>query len=179
MRVHIMHSVSHHHMHRHVYACACMMGIAPTHLCATTRMGYPPIHIGTYTYVCPLCTHSMGCPPTTRVPTRTYHCVYTYVYMWVPVIPTHAMGLVCAWVLRGAPMRYLRGGSLLHVRRVAPPPPFALRYYGCVSARLCGAVGRPRGAPMPLRGVLSHSESLRGLQWAPVAPGGSEALRMA
>ena len=77
----------------------------PMPMCRT-RMGYPPIHIGTYTYVYPCTYTACGYPPSHCVPTRTYHCVYTYTYMQVPVVPTHAQGLVCAWVLRGVPMRW-------------------------------------------------------------------------
>lgn len=77
------------------------MDITPCLPMCHTHVGYPPIHIGTYTYVCPPRTHSVGYRPTTHVPTRTYHCVYTYVYMQVPVLPTHAIGLVRARVLRG------------------------------------------------------------------------------
>lgn len=106
----------------HAYACACMMGITPTHPCAVP-MGVPT-HTHRYIHVCmSRYVHSVGYPPTTHVPTRTYHCVYTYVYMQVPVLPTHAMVLVCAWAsTRGCLCGARCGGPRLLLRRVAPLP---------------------------------------------------------
>ena len=54
--------------------------------------------------------------PTTGVPTRTYHCVYTYAYMQVPVLPTHARGLV-----RGGYYEGYLCGALLRIAVAAPP----------------------------------------------------------
>ena len=104
-----------------------MMGITPTHLMPMsmchTHMGYPPIHIGTYTYVCPGTYTVRGYPPPHGVPTRTYHYAYTPVYMQVPVLPTHVKGLVRGGVLRGGTYAVVRCGFGLRLSRVASPHP--------------------------------------------------------
>lgn len=85
-------------------------------------VAYPPIHIGTYTYVCtepytawgtyPPCTH-------TYIPPCTYPCVYTrYLYY-----PPMRMG-PCAWAsTRGYLCGACCGGPRLLSRRVASPSP--------------------------------------------------------
>lgn len=162
-------------MHRHAHACVHMMDITPTHPCAVPIWGYPPIHIGTYTYVCLLCTHSVGYPPTTHVPTRTYHCAYTYVYMQVPVLLTRAMVLVCAWVLRGGTyvVGALRISCAAQPCSVTPSLPALVTTSGCLGAARCGRLrasegrlGGLAGPRTPLRGVLSHSEGPQALRSA-------------
>lgn len=53
-----------------------------------TQRGVPTHHVYAHTYI-PL-------------------CIYTYAYMRVPVLPAHAMGLVCVCVYEGVPMRAAR-----------------------------------------------------------------------
>ena len=169
-------------MHHHrVYACACMMGITPTHSWCVTHMGYPPIHIGTYMYVCPLCTHSAGTHhhtvyPHVHTPVYIPQCICRYLY-YLPM----RVGL-CAGALRGGAHVMGRCGFCVRLSRVASPltprcP--ASSSSRCVVARECLCVPL-RGPPMPLRGVLSRSEGLRASQrlsahWSPLRP--SEWLR--
>lgn len=95
-----------------------------------------------------------GYPPTTHVPTRTYHCVYTYVYMRVPVLPTQAVGLVYAWVLRGG--TYAMGALWISCAvplpcsvtlRLPAVPPHVLR--GAVCALLRGGRAASQGPTCP------------------------------
>ena len=68
-----------------------MMGIACTVTMRHTHMGYPPIHIGTYMYVCPSTNTAWGAR-TPHVYPHVRTAVYAYVYTQVAVLPTHAMG---------------------------------------------------------------------------------------
>lgn len=127
------------HVSSCVYVCIHMMGTTPTHSrCVPYLMGYPPIHIGTYVYVC-ACTHTAWGTHPPCVPTCTYHCVYTYVYMQVPVLPAVRMG-PCAWAsTREYLCGGLCGGSRLRLYRVASPPavpPLLLRV--CAGAQRAG-----------------------------------------
>lgn len=148
--MHVVRNVSHYHMHHHVYAWVCMMGITPCIPRRHTHMGYPPIHIGTYMYVC-LCTYTawgIRPPP-------VYPHVHTTVYIpmcicQVPVLPTHATVLVCAWVLRGGTYAVVRYGFRVRARRVAPPSPPA-------SPPSCTTRERPRAAPRAVCAPLRDS----------------------
>ena len=111
------------------------------------------------------------------VPTRTYHCVCTYVYRQVPVLPTVRRGLR-AWVsTRGC----LCGGPLWRVAFAALPcsvppsppspplPPLCPLYYEWVPARsaLCASVrrcGAPRGPSEALADLQRRSKRFWGPQ---------------
>lgn len=177
-------------MHHHVYAWACMMMHRTVH--AHTHMGYPPIHIGTYMHVC-LSTHTAWgtrAPPTRHSCTHTYIplCTYLCVYARYPYYPPMRLGWCVRGYYEGVPMRWVRCGFRVRATRVASPPPLPPRVLRVRAraqrpwGRLCASEGRLGGLAgprMPLRGVLSPSEGLSGLQWALGASAGSEALRMA
>lgn len=101
------------------FVCVCIHHVH--HTCSLVVRA-PPIHIGTYTYVYPLCVHGVGYPPTTRcthtyIPLCIYLCVYAGTCTTYPGAEARAHGC-----LHGVSMRRVRCGSQVRVRRVASPP---------------------------------------------------------
>ena len=142
-----------HVMHASSCVCVCIRhAYTPTHSwCVSYPMGYPPIRIGTYMYVWP-CTHTAWGTYPLCVPTRTYHCVCTYVYVQVPVLPTHALGPTRMGVYEGVPIRdplcWVAFAAL--PCSVSPPPPLCpllLRGGAGAGAQRCWAPRRPSWGP--------------------------------
>ena len=160
-----------HIMHASSCVCLCIADELPTdaHAYAPYLYGVPT-HTHRYIHVCmSQYIHSVRVPTTTRcthtyIPLRIYLCVYAGTCTTYP----------CAWAgaCAGTTRVCLCGGALWLVIAVEPcsspaSPPRRLRR--CAAA----------GARMPLRSRLSASEGLRASQWAPGAPVGLQALRMA